>query len=392
MEFDEVPNIAKYLSTVFLISFLGINTIWYFLPVYFEQNIANVFWIGVLTSLPPLISIMLDIPTGNMVQRAGEKIIILLGLIMAIFPGVFYLLATPLALFLGKVFEGLNKVMIWNGGWSLSLTASKDEVEAETVSIFLLGANIAAIIGPIIGGFLIAAHGFQIPLFIWIFTAFLAIIVYYSYIGSGDIQGFEDNVGTIFERKTYLDDWSHLKNYRDQLRLPFTLIFFYSIIFSFFWLAVPLLLEDSGANYVTMGIIFGAAAIPSAFQFLFADLEDHVGRIKTLTVLSLAIIPFLIGMALTSSILLLGIFFFFARLISDGMSPAIHAVFDERAPNEIEGELNGFNELFKHVGQFIGPVMAGSVASIGGLELAFVVAAVVALIIFFISFNELRKD
>jgi len=390
LQFDKVPDIAKYISTVYLVAFLGMNTIWYFLPVYFEQNISNVFLIGLLTSLPPLIAILLDIPTGNMVQRAGGKVIIFIGLIMAIFPGLFYLLATPIALFAGKFFEGLNKVMIWNGGWSISLQSSEDSVEAETVSVFLLGSNIAAIVGPVIGGFLIAAYGFQIPLYLWIFTSILSIFVFYTYIGSGDFKGLEDNLTTITERTTYFDDWKHLKENRANLRLPFSLIFFYSIIFSFFWLAVPLLLEESGADYITMGIIFGAAALPSAFQFVFADIEDRLGRVKTLTVLSLAIIPFLLGMALTSNVLLLGVLFFFARLISDGMSPAIHAIFDERAPDNIEGELNGFNELFKHVGQFIGPLMAGAIAAVGGLEWAFVVASLVAVVIFLISFTELR--
>ncbi len=390
MEFNKVPDIAKYLSTVFMVAFLGINTVWYFLPVYFEQNISNVFLIGLLTSLPPLVSIMLDIPTGNMVQRAGEKVILFIGLTMAIFPGMFYLLATPLALFAGKFFEGLNKVMIWNGGWSLSLKSSSEEVEAETVSVFLLGANLAAIIGPIIGGFLIASYGFQVPFYIWIFTTALSVIVFYSYLGSGNIIDLENNMGELLERKSYIDDWHHLEQNKEKLKLPFSLIFFYSIIFSFFWLAVPLLLEDSGADYITMGIIFGAAALPSAFQFIFADFADKLGRVKTLTVLSIAIIPFLLGMALTSSVIILGVLFFFARLISDGMSPAIHAIFDERAPDEIEGELNGFNELFKHIGQFIGPLMAGAVASAGGLEWAFIVAAAVAVIIFFISIKELR--
>jgi len=73
LEFDRVPPIAKYLSMVFLLSRLGSNTVWMFLPLFFEQQIESVFLIGIMTSVPSIITIILDIPMGNLVQRAGEK-------------------------------------------------------------------------------------------------------------------------------------------------------------------------------------------------------------------------------------------------------------------------------------------------------------------------------
>ena len=121
LEFDRVPPIAKYLSVVYLVSRLGMTTVWFFLPLFFEQQIESVFLIGIMTSLPAAIPILLDIPVGNLVQRAGEKIVIFIGLIMMLFPGLFYLTGIPVLLVAGKAFEGIVKAMIWNGGWSLSL-------------------------------------------------------------------------------------------------------------------------------------------------------------------------------------------------------------------------------------------------------------------------------
>jgi MFS family permease len=90
-------------------------------------------------------------------------------------------------------------------------------------------------------------------------------------------------------------------------------------------------------------------------------------------------------MALVESLLLTGLLFFVARIFTSGMSPAIHAIFDEEVPTEIEGEMTGFNELAKHIGQTIGPIFAGTVASIWSLNASFAAAAGVAGLILFIS-------
>ncbi|MFB6204702.1 MAG: MFS transporter [Candidatus Nanohaloarchaea archaeon] len=392
MEFDRVPRIAKYLSATFLLSWFGRSTVWFFLPIYFEQHIASVFLIGIVMSLPSAIPILLDIPTGNLVQRAGEKIVIFLGLVAQIVPAALYITAAPAILVLGKAVEGLGKVLMWNGGWSLSLRSSDESVESESVSVFLLGVNLARIIGPIIGGYLIASSGFPITFKLWMFTASLAVLVFIGYIGVDSEKPFGRSMGELLQRKTYLDDWRHLRDNWEQMKYPFALIFLYSIIFSFYWLAVPLLLKQVDAGYRVMGVIFGVAAIPKAFQFVFGDIADRFGRLKTLLVLSAGLTPVLVAMNFLSGIMVVGAAFFVARLLSSGMSPAIHAVFDEKAPDELEGELTGFLEFFKHSGQALGPFVAGTVASVWSINVSFLAAGGVSILIFVASVYGIRSQ
>ncbi|PSH02482.1 MAG: hypothetical protein BRC26_00310, partial [Nanohaloarchaea archaeon QH_8_44_6] len=183
MDLDKIPDIAKYLSVVFLFAWIGRSTVWNFLPVFFKQHVNSVFLIGLMTSLPSLVPIFFDIPVGNLVQKVGEKFVILLGLTTAVLPGIMYFTAVPLFLVAGKAFEGLAKVFIWNGGWSLSLKSADPEIESETNSIFLLGVNLAAIVGPVIGGFLIAAKGFDLTFALWVFSAWLGALTFYLYVG-----------------------------------------------------------------------------------------------------------------------------------------------------------------------------------------------------------------
>lgn len=390
MALQEVPKIAKYLSVVMLFGFLGRNMVWNFLPVYFETHIQSVFIIGILTSLPALVTLFMDIPVSNYIQRVGEKFVFFSGLIVGALPALMYIVATPVFLFAGKLTEGVTKSFIWNSGWSLSLKSSDEESESESVSIFLLGVNLAAVIGPVIGGYLIMVHGFNLVFMLWFMTSVISVLVFVSYIGTSSkadrIQSFEQ----LFKSKTYRNDFKHFKEHWTDLRPVYILMFLFSIIFGFFWLAVPLALEELGASFVEMGLIFGLAALPSVFQYIFGDIADKFGRIKTLLGLSLVLTPILLAMFYVQSIVLLGVLFFFASAFTNGMSPAIHAMFDQVAPEEVESELVGFLENFKHFGQLIGPIMAGSVASVFSLSVSFGFAAAISGIIMVYSIALLR--
>jgi len=177
--------------------------------------------------------------TDGQFSSESPEIVIFIGLLANLMPGLLYLTGIPIVLVLGKAFEGVVKSMIWNGGWSLSLQSADPEIESETSSIFLLGVNLAAIIGPVIGGLLIASKGFDITFALWVFSAWLGALTFYLYVGLEGKNGFIESLEELFHRKTYSDEYTDLKQNWSNLKLPLSLIFLYSILFSFFWLAVP---------------------------------------------------------------------------------------------------------------------------------------------------------
>lgn len=388
MHLDRIPKVAKYLSVVMLFAYLGRSAVWFFLPVFFKQHIGSVFLIGIITSLPAAVPILLDIPASNLVQRAGEKIVIIMGLSAAILPGFFYITAIPALLVLGKVVEGLAKTLIFNGGWSLSLRTSDSDVEAETASIFLLGLNLSVIIGPLFGGYIIESRGFN-PLFgIWILTAILGVILFYRYIGIATRKPFMESVEELFQRSTYLDDLDHFRDHAEDLRKPLTLSFLYSLLLSFNWLVIPLLLDQMGASFIEMGIVFAIAGIPWLFQFLFADLSDRIGWMKVVAGLSLLVAPILFYLGTVQNVYLLAGGFILAKVLFSGLSPAIHGLFDSRTPEEVEGEMTGFLEVIKHSGQALGPFLAGTIASIWSLNASFIGAGVIAIMLMGVALKD----
>lgn len=391
MDFDRVPRITKYLSAIFLLTYFGGHLTWRFLPLYFELYIDSVFLIGVLTSLPSAVPVLMDVPVGNLVQRAGERVVILFGFVANVLPGLLYLTPIPLFLALGKVMEGVAKSLLWTGSWSLTLQSADDDVESLTIGVFLFGTKIAAILGPVVGGFLIVSHGWAVPFLLWAGAGLLGVGLYIAYIGPGDLPGLRPALHDALQRKTYRDDWQHAKGQWSALRLPLVLIMLYSVIKSFFWLAIPLLLDAVGASIPQMGIIFGIAMVPFAFQFAFGEVSDRYGPMPTIVGLSLAAVVPLLLMSAFSEPLTVGAMFLIASLLNAGLSPPLHTLFDRRCPDELEGEMTGILEMFKHAGQTTGPLLAGAVTSLVSLNAAFVAAAAVALLLSATGLNELRR-
>lgn len=375
-----IPATTIHLSLVIFFIFLGIRSAWYFLPIYFEQQLSNVFLVGILTSVPSLITIMTDIPVGNMVQRTGERVIIVIASFVHIVPALLYLIATPLAFIGGKAAEGLGKSLLWNSSWSLSMKTANSDNESANLAIFMLGPNAAQIIGPIIGGWLIMTYTFEWAFYLWILLGAISIPIVIHFIGIQRQEPVTMALSSITKQQTYRDEWSDVQDYGHAISVPLAFSFLHSIVFSFFWMVIPLLLDELGTSYLIMGVILGAAAIPRLFQFIFGNLADKHGNELIIMLLGLSLIPLLLLMSTADEIMTIAGLFFLARIAVSGIQPAIHSLFDSHAPDEVESELTGFLELSKHTGQAIGPFMAGTVASIASLSASFTAAASIATI------------
>ena len=375
MDTSRIPATTKRLSLILFVTFLGFRSSWHFLPVFFEQQLENFFLVGLLTSLPSLVTIMTDIPVGNLVQRAGERIVIIMATIVQVTPAICYLLSVPIALIGGKLLEGLSKSLLWNSSWSLSMKTADEETESTNLAIFMLGPNTAELIGPIIGGWLIMTWTFDVAFVFWIAIGLCSIPLAIWLLGTDTKKPLGSAITDLGRRQTYMDEWQDLQQYGGAIIIPLLYVFLYSIVFSFFWMVIPLILDELGTSFLIMGLILGAAAIPKLFQFVFGELADRYGNEQLILTLNIVLIPLLLLMAYAETIIAMAGLFFVARIAVAGVQPAVHSLFDEHAPDHVESELTGFLELSKHSGQAIGPVMAGAVASMFSLSASFFAAA-----------------
>lgn len=383
MVFDEVPGEVKRLSIAFSISFLGSSMVWMFLPVFFEQHIENVFLVGVLTSLPALTTLFMDIPVGNLLQRADSKLFTFIGLILFSLPGIFYLTTLTVMMFIGKFIEGVSKTLRWESGWYLAMEDSNIENESETLGVFTLGKNISDIIGPVIGGILAFYIGIRVNLVIWFVLGVISFIYFHNQVGFST-DNSRKAFKSLIRKKTYSDDIKHLKENWQGIKWSISLIFIFSVVSSFFWVAVPLMLNDLGADYMLMGALFGLVAVPKIFEVYFGKIADRYGWLRTVQFFSFCVIPVLFITSFMENILIVGGLILLAMLFSTALNPSLHSYFDKCVSDEVEGEMVGFLELFKHSGQTLGPIIAGAVASKWSISTSFFAAGIISVLFFFL--------
>ena len=72
---------------------------------------------------------------------------------------------------------------------------------------------------------------------------------------------------------------------------------------------------------------------------------------------------------------------FFYGTVAGGLIPITAALIRRDAPIEIQGEIMGYNQSFRFLGNIIGPILGGVVAGIGGIHSVFYTTGV----LFFIS-------
>ncbi len=388
MVFDEVPGEVKRLSIAFSLSFLGSSMVWMFLPVFFEQHIENVFLVGVLTSVPAFTTLFMDIPVGNLLQRADSKLFTFIGLILFSIPGIFYITTLTVMMFVGKFVEGISKTLRWESGWYIAMEDSNIENESETLGVFTLGKNISDIIGPVIGGILAFYIGISFNLVLWFFLGVLSFIYFYMYVGFST-DNYKKAFKSLIKKKTYSDDIKHLRENWSSMRWAISLIFIFSIVSSFFWVAVPLILNDLGADYIVMGGLFGLVAIPRVFEVYFGKLADRYGWLRTVQFFSFCVIPVLFIISFMENIVVVGGLILLAMFFSTALNPSLHSYFDKSVSDEVEGEMVGFLELFKHSGQTLGPIIAGAVASRWSISTSFLAAGIIS-VLFFILVTYIR--
>ena len=374
--FDNVSEEVKKLSASFSISYLGRNMMWLFLPVFFKRHIASLFLIGILTSIPAFTNLLLDIPVGNLIQRASSRLVMIIGFLMFSLPGIMYFTTVPVLIVFGKVLEGISKTLRWDSGWYMAMKNSDKSAESESLSVFVIGKNISDIVGPVIGGFVAFYLGLRYNLAFWTIFGIFAAVYFYLTLGV-DFDNFVSSLRSLFRSKTYQDDWNHLMADWSRMKWSVSLILVQSLIYSFFWVAVPLLLDELGANFLVMGTLFGIVAVPKAFQVYFGKISDFYGELRTVSWVSVFLIPVLFMMGIFESLWMIGLLVLVAMMFATALSPALHSYFDETTSDEFEGEMVGFLEFFKHAGQAIGPTMAGYVASVWSISASFYAAGIV---------------
>lgn len=256
------------------------------------------------------------------------------------------------------------------------------EVAGKTLGTLQMGSVGGTLFGPVLGGLMADTFGFKYTFIITAVTITIAAIIIIFGIHEPTIIRKVKNA--IYSRKNVI--WAIFHH-----RLILNVMFVTSLIQIGNFSIQPLLslyvseLTPSQEIAMLAGVTFSAAGLGNiCFARFWGKLADHYGYERILSYLLILAVVFIIPQAFVTELWQLIILRFFFGIVSGGLIPITSALIRREAPIEVQGEIMGYNQSFRFLGNIIGPVLGGIVASFGGIHSVFYTTGLLFLIGFVI--------
>lgn len=256
------------------------------------------------------------------------------------------------------------------------------EVAGKTLGTLQMGSVGGTLFGPVLGGMMADTFGFKYTFIITAVTITSAAVIIIFGIHEPAIIRKVKNA--IYSRKNVI--WAIFHH-----RLILNVMFVTSLIQIGNFSIQPLLslyvseLTPSQEVAMLAGVTFSAAGLGNiCFARFWGKLADHYGYERILSYLLILAVVFIIPQAFVTELWQLIILRFLFGIVSGGLIPITSALIRREAPIEVQGEIMGYNQSFRFLGNIIGPVLGGIVASFGGIHSVFYTTGLLFLIGFVI--------
>lgn len=254
-------------------------------------------------------------------------------------------------------------------------TQTEKKEAGKTLGTLQMGSVSGSLFGPIVGGLLADAFGFQYTFFITSTSVLLAGII--IFFGVKEVRAaVSKKARQIYSRRQVLGGiFKH--------RLLISVMLITSLIqignFSIqplLSLYVADLTHDVTQVTFLAGLTFSAAGLGNIlFARFWGRLGDHIGYEKVLFILLGLAVIFMIPQAWVTALWQLILLRLVYGTVLGGLIPITTALIRREAPVTVQGEVMGYNTSFRFFGNIIGPLIGGFVSGIFSISAVFYVTA-----------------
>ena len=256
------------------------------------------------------------------------------------------------------------------------------EVAGKTLGTLQMGSVGGTLFGPVLGGVMADTFGFKYTFIITAVAIGIAAII--IIVGIHEPTIIRKTKNAIYASKNVI--WAIFHH-----RLIINVMLVTTLIQIGNFSIQPLLslyvseLTPSQEVAMLAGITFSAAGLGNiCFARFWGKLSDHYGYERILSYLLIVAVIIIIPQAFVTELWqLIGLRFLFG-IVSGGLIPITSALIRREAPIEVQGEIMGYNQSFRFLGNILGPVLGGVVASIGGIHSVFYSTSLLFLIAFIV--------
>lgn len=362
---------------------LYIDTFGDYSPAYVQK------WSGLIFGATFVSAFIMSPIWGRVADKYGFKPILLIngvGLATSVFFMSF--VQSVEVFFLLRLLMGIVTGFIPTSLAFISSQTTREEA-GKMLGTLQMGNVSGMLFGPMFGGLLADAFGFQYTFIITSVTLLTAALI--VLFGIREKTKVKNKRAIVYSRKTILKGLF-------QHRLMLNVMVVTAIIQIGNFSVQPLLslyvaeLTDAKDVAFLAGLTFSAAGLGNLlFARHWGRLGDDIGYEKVLSALLLLSFLFVIPQAFVTQLWQLMICRLLFGIAVGGMIPITTALVRREAPLEIQGEVMGYNTSFRFLGNIIGPMFGGIISGFIGISSVFIVTAIFFLVGFVFLYIARRK-
>lgn len=329
-------------------------------------------WSGLIFGVTFLSAFIFSPLWGRIGDKYGFKPILLLtgsGIAISVFfMGITHSVA---GLFFVRLFMGVVTGFIPTSIALISKQTPKKEA-GKTLGTLQMGNVAGSLFGPLIGGLMADAFGFKYTFTITSISVLLATIV--VLFGIKEIKQPAQSHAS--KPHTSKDVIKQILNHRLLIMVMLIALIIQVGNFSIQPLLALYVSDLTKASSVAFlsGMAFSATGFGNLLLTRqWGKLGDSIGYEKVLLILLVLASIFIVPQALVTELWQLVLLRFLYGMAVGGMLPCITAYIRMEAPLEMQGEVLGYNQSFRFLGNVIGPALGGVVAGYGGIHSVFYV-------------------
>lgn len=376
-------NLYVLWSTQFL-AMMGMNLVVPFLPFYLrhlgvenEQELAR--WSGLVFSGPFLVSFFMAPVWGMLGDRYGQKLMVVRALFgLGISQFLIGLAVTPLQVFIFRMVQGAISGFIASALTLVSITTPRHK-QGYALGVLQSASSAGTVMGPLIGGVMADLFGYRELFFI--VTAICII--------GGFIVIFL--VDDVHPEDRPVQKFSIIDNYRFVLTSPYLRIVAVTIFLSqvavlliepIFALFIETFTKNTRYIATLAGLIF---SIVGVFMVISAPWwgrqNDRKGMTKRNLIIALSTtsVMYLLH-TVVFSLLQLSLLRAILGLAMGGILPALYSLTSVHTPAHRRGGIMGIATSFTVLGNMIGPLAGGYIASEIGITSCFYFITVILIL------------
>jgi DHA1 family multidrug resistance protein-like MFS transporter len=354
-----------------------------FLPLYLQelgitdpQEVSK--WAGIIFGIQFLTAFLVSPIWGKLADRHGRKIMLIRsGIGMAIVITLMGFATNHIQLLILRLINGLISGFI-PAAIALTATNTPKERVGYALGVLQSGAVAGTICGPLIGGLMADIVGFRAIFSYTGISVFLATIIVILFVH----ETFEKKEN---EKKTsFVDDFKVIV-----AKKPILSLFGVTTLIQVAMLGtlplIPLYVQElvPSTNYLAFlagltGAVMGFANMVASPQL--GKLGDKHGSHYILVFSILGAAIFTLPQAFVQELWQLITLRFFVGLCLGGMLPSIHSLIRHYAPVGMESRTYSYSNSAIFLGNLVGPIMGGFIASELGIRSIFIWASVLLFI------------